>query len=51
MWLFDPTPSGYMDDIEAQRKYFDWLGKQIGVLDMSGWYKLTKQSLRSHNGI
>jgi hypothetical protein len=50
MWLFDTAPMGYMDNVQAQQMYFDWLKTKLGITSMDGWYKVTKADVISNSG-
>jgi hypothetical protein len=40
-WKFSVCPKNFWDDVNNQRKFIDWAGKQLNINDMSDWYKLT----------
>lgn len=45
-WKFSDTPSrNFWNDIENQREYFDWLGKELGVQKMEDWYQQTTSTI------
>ena len=33
-WKFSNTPKGFWEKKENQKKFFDWLGKEIGYKDI-----------------
>ena len=39
-WKFSNSPQDYWDDVNYQRKYVDWLGKQLGVKTIDDWYNI-----------
>lgn len=41
-WKFDKSPTFWIDP-ENQRKFIEWAGKQLGVVNMSDWYNITNQ--------
>jgi hypothetical protein len=40
-WKFYTCPRHYWEDIKNQRKFMDWVGKQLSVQDMSDWYNVS----------
>ena len=40
-WKFNKIPRNILDDINTQRKFLEWAGKQLNVKEMSDWYKVT----------
>jgi hypothetical protein len=45
-WKFEsPAPKGFWTDIQNQKKYFDWLGEQLGVKTMDDWYNVKYSSI------
>ena len=50
-WKFDSgVPEGYWDSDENKRKFFDWLGGEIGVINhLDDWYGVDRRAL-SANG-
>lgn len=38
-WLFQKAPHQYWHDINNQRKYFDWLSKELNIQDHNDWYR------------
>jgi hypothetical protein len=49
-WRFDSVPKGYWNDIKNQRSYIEWLGKEMGVTDLSDWYKIKHVDLENKPG-
>src|SRR5580693_3523537 len=46
-WKFvEAVPSGYWDNMENQRKFMDYLGKQLGFNKMDEWYQVTPDIIR-----
>jgi hypothetical protein len=45
------VPHGHWLDVKTQRKYFDDLGKQLGVKQLDDWYNYNGQQLRKHQGV
>jgi hypothetical protein len=39
-WKFT-VPRNYWNDVNNQRKFVDWAGKQLKINEMSDWYKIT----------
>ena len=43
-WKFQRIPLNYWNNsIENQRKYFDSLAQQLGLKEMSDWYKVHRK--------
>ena len=46
-WRFHKTPANYWTDVKNQRKFMDWAGKELGIKDMSDWYKVTTRVVKN----
>jgi hypothetical protein len=42
-WKFEQIPLSYWDNVNNQRKFMDWAGKQLKINEMSDWYKITRK--------
>jgi hypothetical protein len=40
-WRFSLCPSAYWDDVNTQRKFIEWAGKQLKIKEMGDWYDVT----------
>ena len=40
-WKFIKSTHNYWENIENQRKFMEWAGKQLGYKEMDDWYKMT----------
>jgi hypothetical protein len=40
-WKFDKHPTNFWENVNNQRKYLDWAGNELGIKDMSDWYKVS----------
>jgi hypothetical protein len=49
-WMLDKVPPGYWDDIKNQRKYFDWLAKQLHIKTPEDWYQVTHAEVVARGG-
>ena len=49
-WKFDAAPRHYWESLENQRKFMDWAGKELGIKEMSDWYKVSQKDFRSLGG-
>lgn len=47
---FGNTPRGFWGDKDLQRKFFNWLGAQLGYKTMDDWYNITLQGICKHGG-
>jgi hypothetical protein len=49
-WKFGRASSGYWDDIQNQRKFFDWIAKKMKVTEFSDWQKVTTNDIKENGG-
>jgi hypothetical protein len=42
-WKFSLVPRNYWDDVNNQRKFMDWVAKELNISDMNGWYNITNK--------
>jgi hypothetical protein len=51
-WQYKPIqiPEGYWNDLKTQRKYFDRLGRQLGIQSMDDWYKISSIEVKNKGG-
>ena len=47
-WKFVRCPNSYWDDEKNQRKFMEWAGKELGIKEMSDWYKISNQVRHSN---
>ena len=40
-WKFDTVPRNFWLDVNNQRKFLEWAGKELKIKDMSDWYNVT----------
>jgi hypothetical protein len=40
-WKFQQTPKNFWSDINNQRKFVEWVGKELKIKDMCDWYNVT----------
>ena len=40
-WKFSQLPSSYWDDVACQKQFLDWASKELNILEMNDWYKVT----------
>jgi hypothetical protein len=45
-WLFGRVPTGYWDDINNERRFFDWIAQKLGILQHQDWAKVTMKHLK-----
>jgi hypothetical protein len=50
IWRFQQTPKDTWSDIGNQRAFFDWMGKKMGMRDLTGWYSINKLDLIRYGG-
>jgi hypothetical protein len=39
-WKFTVNPNNFWNNIENQRKFFDWAALQLGIKNYTDWYKI-----------
>jgi hypothetical protein len=44
-WKFIKSPRNYWENVNNQRKYIEWAGKQLNIKQLSDWYKVTRKVL------
>lgn len=49
-WKFKGVPKGFWDERENQRRFGDWLGKQLGIKELGDWYNVTSADVISRGG-
>ena len=49
-WKFEKTPRNFWDNVNNQKKFMEWAGKQLKINEMSDWYKVTVKDLSSVGG-
>ena len=49
-WKLSCVPKGYWDVADHRRNYMNWLGTQLGYVDVSDWYQLQQEDFRKHDG-
>eukprot|EP01118_Nematostelium_gracile_P007656 TRINITY_DN2498_c0_g1_i5.p1 TRINITY_DN2498_c0_g1~~TRINITY_DN2498_c0_g1_i5.p1 ORF type:complete len:321 (-),score=59.21 TRINITY_DN2498_c0_g1_i5:3-965(-) len=50
-WRFsEPTLPGTWNSIEMQREYMEYLGKELKITEMKGWYNVTKAQISEKGG-
>ena len=40
-WKWARVPKGYWFNPENKQKFIEWAGKELGIKEMSDWYKIT----------
>ena len=40
-WKFDKCPSNFWENVNNQRKFLDWAGKELKINEMSDWYNVS----------
>ena len=49
-WKFSNSPKGFWKKKENQKKFFDWLGKELGYKTLDDWYNITTSTIDKHGG-
>jgi hypothetical protein len=42
-WKFDKCPQNYWTDVNNQRKFMEWAGKQWNIKELSDWYNVSQE--------
>ena len=42
-WRFGKTPNHFWGEEENQKKFVEWAGKELGIKEMSDWYKVSNE--------
>lgn len=50
LWRFSQVPKGYWENHHHQKQFFDWLGQQCGIKDLSDWYNLNITDIATKGG-
>jgi hypothetical protein len=45
IWKFKQTPKGFWNVEENQKKFVNWLGKQLGVKHFDDWYRISMEDI------
>ena len=40
-WKFTVCPLGFWNDIANQRKFTEWVAKELNIKEMEDWYRVT----------
>lgn len=49
-WLFDNCPRSFWSDISNQRKFFDWMGGELGIKNAGDWHRVDVREVRQRGG-
>lgn len=49
-WKFQYVPDGYWNDMQNQKKFFEWLGKELKYDKMENWYNLKGSTVIERGG-
>lgn len=49
-WLFEKTPANFWNDRENQRRFFDWLAKELKIEKWEHWKRVTKEMVVERGG-
>ena len=42
-WKFNTCPRNFWDDLQNQRKFMEWAGKELKINEMKDWYNVSNQ--------
>jgi hypothetical protein len=49
-WKFERCPRNFWEDVNNQRRFMEWAGKQLNIKEMSDWYKVTTKDFVAVGG-
>ena len=49
-WKFVRTPHNFWSSLKNQRRYMDWLGRELGFAKLEDWYQVTGDDFRNNYG-
>lgn len=49
-WRFRSSSKRYWENVDNQRQFMDWLGKQLGIAQWQDWYKVTRAQIGENGG-
>jgi hypothetical protein len=49
-WKFDRARAGFWDVKANQRRFLEWLGKELKFQSMEDWYGVTREQIEEHGG-
>lgn len=49
-WRFSAVPRNFWRSPGNRKRYFDWLGKQLGYTHLEDWYQVTADDFQKHHG-
>jgi hypothetical protein len=50
IFKFKTTPAGHWRSMSAQREFFDWIGKKLGIQNYEDWYSIKTSALFEAGG-
>jgi hypothetical protein len=42
-WKFTHCPPNFWNNVDNQKKFIEWAGKQLNCNEMSDWYKVSQK--------
>ena len=45
-WMFAKAPKNYWNDVNTRQKYVKYVERELGIKEMSDWYKVTQKVKR-----
>ena len=39
-WKFGKTPQAFWEDVNSQKKFMEWAGKELQIKEKNDWYKI-----------
>lgn len=50
LWRFEKPPSGFWDDVQNQKHFFEWLGQYLGIKSPDEWLNVDTITIANHGG-
>ena len=45
-WKFNSVPNGYWDDLNNQKKFLDYLTKELNIKKDEDWYQISSEVIK-----
>ena len=49
-WKFTKSPGKIWEDDKNKRKFLEWAGKELGIKELSDWYKVSTKEIQRLGG-
>lgn len=49
-WKFLRAPTGFWNNLQNEKHYFDWLSSELGIDSQEGWYRVSYDTISQNYG-